>query len=94
MPSNILPFSNGCPFRVISYFPSMKTFKDMLSTRAKNGLIGCFGDGDIINQPERIAAGREKLTLARNIGPKSLKEIALLLHEFCYIDDVQKWLGS
>ena len=65
----------------------------MLSTRSKNGLIGCFGDGDIINQPESIVAGRDRLTRARNIGPKSLKEIALLLHDFGYIDDVEKWLG-
>jgi hypothetical protein len=69
-----------------------KTFSDMLSTRSINGLIGCFGDGDIINQPERIAAGRDRLTLARNIGPKSLREIALALNEFSYIDDIEKWL--
>ena len=70
----------------------MKKFKDMLSTRCKNGLIGCFGDGDIINQPQRIAAGRDKLTLARNIGPKSLREIAEILHKFHYIEDYDKWL--
>jgi hypothetical protein len=70
----------------------MKTFADMLSTRSKNGLIGCFGDGDIIYQPERIAAGRERLTLARNIGLKSLREIALALYGFCYIDEPNKWI--
>ena len=69
-------------------------FAENLSTRCKNGLIGCFGDPDIICQPERIAVGRDRLKLPRNIGPKSLKEIALLLHDFCYIDDVEKWLGS
>jgi hypothetical protein len=67
-------------FHAASYFPNMETFKDMLTTRVKNGLIGCFGDGDIINQPERIAAGREKLTLARNIGSVSLREISGLLY--------------
>ena len=72
----------------------MKKFKDMLSTRSKNGLVGAFGDPDIIYQPDKIAAGREKLTLARNIGCKSLKEIALLLYEFSYIDDVENWLGG
>jgi hypothetical protein len=77
-------------FHAASYFPNMETFKYMLTTRVKNGLIGCFGDGDIINQPEGIAAGREKLTLARNIGPKSLREIAEILHKFHYIDDVDK----
>lgn len=71
-----------------------KSFADSLSTRCKNGLIGRFWDSDIIYQPEKIAAGRDMLKLARNIGPKSLKEIALLLHEFCYIDDVNEWLES
>ena len=75
-----------------SYFPNMKKLKDCLSTRTKNGLIGCFGDENIINQPERIAAGRGRLTLARNIGPKSLKEIATYLYELGYIDDIDKWL--
>jgi hypothetical protein len=69
-----------------------KTFSDMLSTRSINGLIGCFGDGDIINQPERIAAGRDKLTRARNIGKKSLQEIALALFKYGFIDDTDKWL--
>jgi len=63
----------------------------MLSTRSKNGLSQCFGS-KVLEQPERIAAGRVKLTLARNIGPKSLKEIAKLLYEFRYIDDIDKWL--
>jgi len=45
-----------------------KKFADSLSTRSKNGLAGAFGGPDIIYQPERIAAGRDRLTLARNIG--------------------------
>ena len=71
-----------------------KKFADSLSTRCKNGLIGCFGDGDIICQPERIAAGRDRLTLARNIGKKSLREIAFALYKFGCIDHVEKWLDS
>ena len=70
-----------------------KKFASRLSTRSKNGLVGCFGNVDIIYQPERIAAGRDKLYRARNIGSKSLKEIALLLYEFDYIDDTGKWIG-
>ena len=54
-----------------------KSFADSLSTHGKNGLIGCLEDADIIYQPEKVAEGRAKLTLARNIGVKSLKEIAL-----------------
>jgi hypothetical protein len=62
-----------------------KRFANSLSTRAKNGLTGCFGDSDIIYQPERIAAGRDKLTLARNIGAKSLREIAINLFKYGFI---------
>ena len=68
-----------------------KTFADSLSTRCKNGLIGCFGDRDIIYHPERVAAGRDKLTLARNIGPVSLREIALALFKYGCIDDIENW---
>ena len=70
----------------------MKQFKDMLSTRAKNGKIGAFGDSDIIHKPGKIAAGRDRLTLARNIGTKSLQEIAELLYQFGYIQCFEKWL--
>ena len=69
-------------------------FAEQLSTRCKNGLIGCFGDGDIIYQPEKIAAGRDKLTLARNIGPKSLQEIAINLFKYGFIKDTDMWLGD
>jgi hypothetical protein len=72
----------------------MKNFADMLSTRSKNGLVGCFGDKDIINQPERIAAERDKLKLARNIGPKSLREIAFDLRMLGYIKDIELWIES
>ena len=67
-------------------------FKDMLLTRSKNGLTGCFGDSDIIYQPERIAAGRDKLTRARNIGSVSLGEIASNLYKYGFINDTDKWL--
>ena len=70
------------------------SFADGPSTRIKNGLIGCFGDADIICPPEKIAEGRDKLTLARNIGSKSLKEIAFALHKFGCIDDIDKWTES
>ena len=69
-----------------------KSFADSLSTRGKNGLIGCFGNGDIINQPERIAAGRDRLTLARNIGAVSLEEIASNLYKYGFINDINNWL--
>jgi hypothetical protein len=70
-----------------------KSFADSLSTRCKNGLIGCLGDNDVICQPEKIAAGSKRLTLARNIGPRSIKEIALLLYEFYILMILMNGLG-
>jgi hypothetical protein len=69
-------------------------FAENLSTRCKNGLTGCFGDPDIIYQPEKIASGRDRLYLARNIGPKSLQEIAELLHKFGFVGNPDKWIGG
>ena len=66
-----------------------KDFAKKLSARCKNGLIGCFGDSDIINQPERIAAGRDKLALARNIGAKSLREIPFNFCKYGLINDYE-----
>ena len=67
-------------------------FGSALSTRCKNGLIGCYGDRDITNTPEKIAAGRGRLTLARNIGAKGLQEIARALNKLGYIEDIKMWL--
>jgi len=69
-------------------------FADSLSTRAKNGLTGAFGNRDIIYQPERIAAGRGRHTRARNIGLLTLQEIAMGLHKIGLIDNPDTWLGS
>jgi hypothetical protein len=76
------------------YFPNMKQFKDMLSTRAKNGLSRCFGR-QALDTPEVIAeAGMDRLRLAVGLGSKSLQEIAFALCKFECIDDIDKWLGS
>jgi hypothetical protein len=70
-----------------------KTFADDLSTWSKNGLSRLYGE-DILKEPEMIAwlGMIGVLKLAIGLGPKSLKEIALLLYDFYYIDDVEKWL--
>ena len=51
-----------------------------------------LGGSQIINTPEKIAAGRGKLTLARNIGVKGLQEIARALNKLGYIEDIKMWL--
>ena len=72
-----------------------KKFASELSTRCKNGLIGCFGYRDIIHLPERIArAGVGKLLLAKNIGVGGLQEIAEALYKHGYIADPDQWLEN
>ena len=70
-----------------------KTFADDLSTWSKNGLSRLYGE-DILKEPEVIAwlGMIGVLKLAIGLGPKSLKEIALLLYAYRYIDDVEQWL--
>jgi hypothetical protein len=56
----------------------MKKFKDMLSTRSKNGLSRCFGR-QALDTPEIIAeAGIDRLRLTVGIGRSLYKK--LLLH--------------
>jgi hypothetical protein len=58
----------------------MKKFKDMLSTRSKNGLSRCFGR-QVLNTPAIIAeAGMDRLRLAVGVGTKLLQEITELLY--------------
>jgi hypothetical protein len=69
------------------------SFVDSLSTRSKNGIARCFGR-DALDTPEVIAAGRGRLALARNIGIKSLQEIASLLSKYGYIDNIDEWISE
>ena len=69
------------------------SFKDSLSTRTKNALKGCYGP-EGLDHPEIIAAGRERLKIARNIGAGGLKEIAKELHKLGLIDNPVSWLGG
>ena len=71
-----------------------ETFADELSTWSKDGLTRLYGK-DILKEPEVIAdIGMAGFKMAIGLGPKSLQEIALLLYEFSYIDDVENWLGG
>lgn len=68
----------------------MKTFKESLSTRCKNGLLRCFGP-DSLDNPMIIISGWERLKLTNQIGPKSLQEIASLLSKFECKDNNEYW---
>ena len=68
----------------------MKKFKDMLSTRSKNGLSRCFGK-QVLDTPEIIAeAGIDRLRLAVGLGTKSLQEIAFALFRYGFIKDTDQ----
>ena len=70
-------------------------FAAELSPLCRNGLAGCFGCREVLSHPKVIAeAGKAKLELARNLGNKSLRNIAEALYRFGYFDDIEKWLGS
>jgi hypothetical protein len=68
-------------------------FKDMLSTRSKNGLTRLYGK-DILNEPETIAwLGKVGvLKQALGLGPKTLQEIAFNLCKYGFIKNTEKWL--
>jgi hypothetical protein len=70
----------------------VKKFKSYLSTRSQNGILRCLGR-DVLDKPEKIVeAGPARLKRTVQIGPKSIKGIALALFEFGYIDNPEMWL--
>ena len=77
---------------LLDNLPYMKTFKELLSTRSKNGISRCFGP-QILDTPTVIAdAGPARLRRTNQLGPKSLREIAEVLLGLGYIKDPDQWL--
>jgi hypothetical protein len=63
----------------------MNKFRDMLSTRSRNGIARCFCR-DEMDHPEKIAAaGSARLRMTLQLRPKSIKEIAGALHKLGFI---------
>ncbi|MEA3415166.1 MAG: hypothetical protein U9R02_03270 [Thermodesulfobacteriota bacterium] len=59
----------------------------MLSTRPKNALTNYFRNENILDNPQKIAGlGRVKLAKIKNLGRRSVKEIAFALHAIGYMD--------
>jgi len=64
----------------------------MLSTRPKNALTNYFRNENILDNPQKIAGlGRVKLAKIKNLGRKSVNEIAFALHAIGYIEDMDSW---
>lgn len=77
------------------HFDSWPPLKKMLSFRSQNGLRDYFKSESILRNPKKIAetGGRELLKI-RNVGAKTIKEIASALHNLGYIKDVNSWLNN
>lgn len=67
--------------------------KKRLSKRIQTALIEYFGSEDILQNPQTIAdMGVSKILQIKNIGRKSLKEIAMVLRAVGCPDRSGKWL--
>jgi hypothetical protein len=67
--------------------------KKVFSRRIQNALESYFVGSDILGNPQKIvAAGRDGIERIKNIGKKSIREIALALYELGYIKHPNEWL--
>lgn len=58
----------------------------------KNALTNYFRNENIGDNPQKIAGlGRVKLAKIKNLGRKSVKEIAFAVHAIGYIEDMDSW---
>jgi len=74
-------------------FDSWPPLKKACSRRVQNALESYFVNENILENHEKLAAaGRYKIESIRNIGKKSIKEIAFVLYELGYIEDPDEWL--
>jgi len=73
-------------------FDSYPLLKKRLSKRVQSALTEYFGSEDILGNPQMIAdMGVSKILRIKNIGRKSLKEIAIALHAAGCIERTGKW---
>lgn len=77
------------------HFDTWPPLKKVLSVRSQKALISYFKTEDILNNPQKIAnLGRVKFPRIRNLGRKSIKEIAFALHDLGYIENIDVWLNQ
>ena len=76
-------------------FKTWPPLKQMLSKRPQTALIIYFGSASILEDPQRIAElGRTNISRIKNIGLKSIYEIASALHNLGSIESIDVWLNQ
>ena len=76
-------------------FKTWPPLKQMLSTRPQTALTIYFGSVSILDDPQRIAdLGRTNISRIKNIGLKSIYEIASALHNLGSIESIDVWLNQ
>src|SRR4030067_1309011 len=74
-------------------FDSCPPLKKLLSSRTQKILNKSFANENILENPQKIASlGKDKLLQIKNIGRKTLKELAVALQTLGFIKHDDKWL--
>ncbi len=76
-------------------FNTWPPLKQLLSTRPQTALTIYFKSASILEDPQRIAElGRTNISRIKNIGLKSIYEIASALHNLGSIESIDVWLNQ
>jgi hypothetical protein len=68
-------------------------FKTAISPSIRKALVEFWGNEEIVEQPEILVdLGPDSISRINRIGRKSLRQIALALDSFGYIDSHHLWL--
>lgn len=74
-------------------FDSWPPLKKLLSNRTKNALNIYFKDESIMENPQKIVdLGQEEIRRIKNIGEKSIRELAAVLRALGFIKGGATWL--
>ena len=76
-------------------FKTWPPLKQMLSTRPQTALTIYFKSASILEDPQRIAElGRTNISRIKNIGLKSIYQIASALNNLGSIESIDDWLNQ
>jgi hypothetical protein len=76
-------------------YDSWPPLKKILSCRAQNALVGHFNDEAILENPQKISEiGRDELVRIKNIGTKSMRELASAMNSLGFVECEESWLSK